>query len=288
MSKTGLIVEGGGMKCAYSAGVLDRLMENGITFDYCIGVSAGSANVASFMAGQIGRNRRFYTEHIHDPMYFGLKSFRKTGNLFNLGFIYGELTNSDGPDPLDYDAIMANPAEYKIVATCAETGEPVYFTKKDLIKDDYRHIMASCAIPAACKPVEIDGKHYYDGGISDSIPIQKALDDGCERVVAILSKKHDFVKTPEKHKFLYTHMCRKYPKAIEDMDNRHIMYKKCQDTLFGMEDRGGAFVFAPTNPPKMSTYTMDEKINQQLYDLGVSDYNNRQEEFIQFMKESQA
>ena len=84
MSKTALIVEGGGMKCAYSAGVLDKFIDDNITFDYCIGVSAGSANALSFMAGQRDRNRRFYTDHIDEPGYFGLKSFLKTGNIFGL------------------------------------------------------------------------------------------------------------------------------------------------------------------------------------------------------------
>lgn len=201
MSRTGLIVEGGGMKCAYSAGVLDAFLDNNISFDYCIGVSAGSANAASFVAGQRGRNRRFYTEHIKEPGYFGLKSFLKTGNLFGLQYIYGNLTNSDGADPIDFPAIMANPAEYWLVATNAETGMPTYFSKEDMIQDDYRHIMASCAIPAACKPIEIDGQYYYDGGISDSIPVQRALDAGCDKLVVILSKTRDYVKNPEKMRF---------------------------------------------------------------------------------------
>ena len=92
MSKIGLIVEGGGMKCAYSAGILDAFIDENITFDYAIGVSAGSANVASFLAGQRGRNLRYYTDWIKDPGYFGVKSFIKTGNLFGLQHIYGDMT----------------------------------------------------------------------------------------------------------------------------------------------------------------------------------------------------
>ena len=283
MGKTGLIVEGGGMKCAYGAGVLDAFLDHGITFDYCIGVSAGSANTASFVAGQRGRNIRFYTKHIEDPNYFGVKSLLKNGDLFNLRYIYGWLTNSDGPDPVDYEAMQANPAEFKIVATNANTGKPHYFSKEEMPKDDYRIVMASCAIPAVSKPVEIDGEYYYDGGISDSIPVQKALDDGCDKVVAILSKPHDFVKTPEGHKFLYSLMCRKYPKAIECMNTRHIMYTECQQKLFALEKEGRAFVFAPFDPPKLSTYTMDKEVNQKLYDMGFSDYEKYRADFEAFM-----
>lgn len=110
--KTGLVVEGGGMKCAYSAGILDKFLDDDITFSYCIGVSAGAANTLSYLAGQRGRNLRFYTEHLRDPRYLSVRSLVHTGNLFGLQYIYGTLTNSDGADPLDYSAVMENPAEF--------------------------------------------------------------------------------------------------------------------------------------------------------------------------------
>ncbi len=107
MGKTGLIVGGGGMKCAYSAGILDRFLDDKITFDYCIGVSAGAANTLSLPCRyQRGRNLRFYTVHLDDPRYLSVRSLLRTGNLFGLEYIYGTLTNSDGADPIDYDAIM--------------------------------------------------------------------------------------------------------------------------------------------------------------------------------------
>lgn len=282
MAKIGLVVEGGGMKCAYSAGVLDAFLDENIHFDYVIGVSAGSANALSYMAGQRGRNRRFYVEHISEPLYFGVKSFFKTGNLFNLQYIYGDLTNSDGADPIDYDAIQENPAEYELVATDAVTGKARYFSKKDLLRDDYRHVMASCAIPAACKPVEIDGHFYFDGGISDSIPVQRALDQGCDKIVAILSKPKDYVKHPEKMRAVYSLLCRKYPKAVEDMNKRHLMYQECQRRMFELEKEGRCLIFAPSTQIKMSTYTMDGEINQQLYDLGVRDFRAKKEECLDF------
>ncbi|HIY63860.1 MAG TPA: patatin family protein, partial [Candidatus Mediterraneibacter stercoripullorum] len=138
--KIGLVVEGGGMKCAYNAGILDAFLDRGITFDYCIGVSGGAGNVASFVAGQRGRNLRFFTDHIHSPKYFGIKSLLKTGNLFGLQYIYGELTNSAGKDPRDFAAIMKNPIKYEVVATNALTGKAKYFGKEDMKQDDYRPI----------------------------------------------------------------------------------------------------------------------------------------------------
>ncbi len=281
--KTGLIVEGGGMKCAYSAGVLDGFLDEGISFDCCIGVSAGSANLASYLAGQRGRNLRFYTVHTERAEFFGPRCFLKTGSLFGLQFIYGTLSNSGGGDPLDYQAVSDNPAQFEIVATNAETGQPVYFDKEALKQDDYRAIMASSAIPAVCRPVEIDGAVYYDGGISDAIPVGRMLQHGCERIVAILSKPKDYVKKPEGHRFLYSRMCRKYPNTVKDIDRRHLMYQSCQRELFELEANGKAFVFAPSNPPKMSTYSMDQQVERQLYEMGLADLNAQRQALAAFL-----
>ena len=282
--KIGLVVEGGGMKCAYNAGILDVFLDHQITFDYCIGVSGGAGNVASFVAGQRGRNIRFFTEHIHSPQYFGVKSLLKTGNLFGLQYIYGDLTNSTGKDPLDFPAIMRNPAEYEVAATNAVTGEAEYFGKEDMKQDDYRPIMASSAIPAACLPVEINGVPYYDGGISDAIPVRRALEKGCDRIVVILSKQRDYVRKPQGMRFLYSTLCRKYPKIIGDIDRRHITYRENLQEVFDLEKEGKAFVFAPSEHVKVGTYSMDEKTERILYDLGMKDFAEQQEELKDFLK----
>ncbi len=283
MNKIGLVVEGGGMKCAYSAGVLDAFLDEHISFDYCIGVSAGSGNIASFLAGQRDRNRRFFTDHMGEADYFGLRSLIRSGNIFGLQYIYGTLTNSNGTDPLDFPALVNNPSEYKLVATNAKTGKPAYFDKNDLKQDDYRPIMASCAIPMVCRPVEINGEYYYDGGVSDAIPAQKALDDGCDRIVAILSKPRDYLKPPQKYRMIYSRACHKYPKTVEALDNRHIMYRACQEKIFELEKEGKAFLFIPSSPPQMGTYTMKKEIEQQLYDLGIRDFKKMYYDFMKFM-----
>ena len=238
------------MKCAYNAGILDAFLDHGISFDYCIGVSGGAGNVASYVAGQRGRNLRFFTDHIHSPKYFGIRSLLATGNLFGLQYIYGELTNSGGKDPLDFAAIMKSPAEYEVVATNALTGEARYFGKEEMKQDDYRPIMASSAIPAACRPVVIDGVPYYDGGIADAIPVRRALEQGCDRLVVILSKRRDYVRKPQGMRFLYSALCRKYPKIIEAIDQRHITYTKNQKEVFDLEKKGEAFIFLPASRSK--------------------------------------
>ena len=270
--KIGLVVEGGGMKCAYSAAVLDRFLDDGIQFDYVIGVSAGSANAASYLGGQRGRNIRFYTDHIHEKNYFGPASLLKTGDLFGLDYIYSTLTNSTGADPLNWPGVLANPAQYEIVATNALTGLPRYFDKSEVRHDDYQIIKASCALPAACRPRMIDGIPYYDGGVSDSIPTGRALSQGCNRLVVILSKPRSYVKKPEGFRGVYSVLCHSYPKIIELLNKRHLNYTKSFERVFELETAGKALVFAPSKSLPMSTFAMDEAENRRLYELGLQDY----------------
>lgn len=281
--KIGLVVEGGGMKCAYSAGILDAFLDHQIVFDYCIGVSGGAGNVASYLAGQKGRNLRFFTEHIHSPKYFGVRSLLKTGNLFGLQYIYGSLTNSTGKDPLDFAALMKNPAKYQVVATNALTGKPEYFGKDEMIQDDYCHIMASCSIPVACRPIKINGLPYYDGGISDAIPVRHAFEEGCDKLVVILSKPRDYVRKPQGMKLLYSRVCRRYPKIVDAINKRHLTYTKNQKEVFDLEKKGKVFIFAPSRHIKVGTYSMNEETEKKLYKLGIQDFSRKKTQLEEFM-----
>ena len=281
--KIGLVVEGGGMKCAYNAAILDLFLYDGITFDYCIGVSAGSGNLVSYLAGQRGRNLRFFTEHIHDPEYFGLKSLLKTGNLFGIQHIYGDLTRANGKDPLDFPEFLKNPAEYEAVVTNALTGKPEYFGKDAMQQDDYRLIMASSSIPVVCHPVELNGVPYFDGGLSDAIPVRRALERGCDRLVVILSKNRDYVKKPQGMRPLYRWACRKYPKVVNAIEHRHIAYNENLKEVFALERDGTAFVMAPSEPLHVNTYSMKEEAERALYDLGLRDFAVQKEKLQSFL-----
>lgn len=283
--KIGLVVEGGGMKCAYNAAILDAFLDHNITFAYCIGVSGGSGNLASYLSGQRGRNLRFFTEHIYNPGYFGLRSFLKTGDLFGLQYIYGTLTNSMGKDPLDFPTLKNNPVEYEVVVTNALTGKAEYFGKETMVQDDYRLIMASSAIPAACRPVELNDIPYFDGGLSDAIPVSRALEKGCDRLVVILSKMRDYVRKPQGMRFLYTMRCRQYPQIISLIDHRHIAYNQNLQEVFALERAGKAFVFAPSRPIHVGTYSMNEQSERDLYALGMEDFNKQKDALAAFMTE---
>lgn len=281
--KIGLVVEGGGMKCAYGAGIMDAFLDEGITFDYCIGVSGGSGNVASYLAGQRGRNLRFFTDHIHSPDYFGLKSLLKTGDLFGLEYIYGDLTRRDGEDPLDFPALMKNPAEYEVVVTNALTGKPEYYGREMMQQDDYRLIMASSAIPVACHPVELNGTPYFDGGLTDAIPVRRAMERGCEKLVVLLTKNRDYVRKPQGMRGLYRRVCRKYPRIVEAIDRRHEVYNDNLRDVFSLEREGTAFVFAASEPIHVGTYSMKEEAERALYDLGLRDLAARKAELLEFL-----
>lgn len=282
--KIGLVVEGGGMKCAYGAGIMDAFLDEGITFDYCIGVSGGSGNVASYLAGQRGRNLRFFTDHIHSPDYFGLKSLLKTGDLFGLEYIYGDLTRRDGEDPLDFPALMKNPAEYEVVVTNALTGKPEYYGREMMQQDDYRLIMASSAIPVACHPVELNGTPYFDGGLTDAIPVRRAMERGCEKLVVLLTKNRNYVRKPQGMRGLYRRVCRKYPRIVEAIDRRHEVYNDNLRDVFSLEREGTAFVFAASEPIHVGTYSMKEEAERALYDLGLRDFSARKAELLEFLE----
>lgn len=284
MSGIGLMLEGGGMKCAYSAGVTDAFLANGITFDYVVGVSAGSANGASFLAGQYGRTRRFYTDHIKDPKYFGIRNFLSCGDMFNMKYIYATLSNEGGADYLDYDAFIANPSGFESVATNALTGKPVYFPKENMQRNNYLEIMASSSIPAICKPIFIDGVPYYDGGLSDALPYRRLFQKGCKKVVCVLSKSRSYVRKPDKFRPFYALMCRKYPNAVRAIDNRYLRYTKQQQKMYELEKAGKIFIFSLETDIEIGTYTMDPELNEKIYQQGLQDFEEKKEALAEFMK----
>lgn len=283
MSKSGLVVEGGGMKCAYSAGILDRFLDDGICFDECIGVSAGAGNLASYLANQRDRNLRFYTVYQKHPDYLGVRNYLRDRSYFNLQYIYGTISNSTGIDPVDLDALMKNPSEYYLTATNAKTGKAEYLSRNDMKKDDFRAIMASCAIPVVCQPIELNGNLYFDGGVADSIPVQKALDDGCDKLVVLLENPRSFVRKPQRFKPFYRAILRNYPELVKKIDERHLSYHAVIAYVKELEKEGIAFVFAPSQQGNVITTTKDSDDIREQYDLGVSDYDCRRDELREFL-----
>jgi len=224
--KLGVVDVGGGMRGVFASGVLDYCLDAGIDFDCCVGVSAGSANLITYLAGQKERNFKFYHEYSFRKKYMGLGNFLFNGSYFNLNYIYGTLGNSDGENPLDYKAYKENPADFFIVAEDAVSGNPVYFTRNDIRKDDCRVLMASSSIPGINKPFNIDGKFYFDGALADPVPIQKAFSEGCDRVVLLLSKPMNEPIDYQTDVFLANLIKNQYPASANKLMLRAEKYER--------------------------------------------------------------
>lgn len=267
----GVIDVGGGLRGVYGAGVFDFCLDNHIEFDYCIGVSAGSANIAAYLAGQRGANYKYYTEYGFRPEYMSRKNFLKTGNYLDLDYIYGTLMNSDGEAPLDYEALIASGKQFYIVATDADTGKPVYFDVYDMNKDDYGPIKASSCVPGLNLPYFYRGHHYYDGGISDPIPLKKALDDGCDKIVLILTRPKDYIRLSPKDWLMARPFRHRYPKAVAVWRNRSLTYNSQLEFARALEKQGKVLIVSPENIEGMSTLTKDKNAIIDMYHKGLRD-----------------
>lgn len=180
--------------------------------------------------------------------------------------------------------LRANSAEFELVATDAATGKAAYFNKDDMKQDDYRAIMASCALPVMCRPIPFHDRTYFDGCLSASIPVERAFRKGCDRVVVILSKPRSFGKTAGRLPAYFTAMpCANIQRPLRALDNRHLMYRQNIADVKKHEVAGEALVFAPSKELKMSTYARNVKLEEELYDLGISDFDARLEELHAFL-----
>lgn len=268
---TTVIDTGGGLRGIYGAGVLDRCIEKGISFDRCIGVSAGSANTASFLAGQHGRNFRFYTQYAKRTDYMSASNILKKHSYLDLDYIYGVLSNSGGEDPLDYDALMKNPTEYTVVATDAESGKPFYFSKTDMRQNDYGILKASCCIPIACKAYTVGEKQYYDGGVSDAIPIEYALDAGADRIVLILTRPIDADVSFDKERLCSVLLKSKYPNVSEALLKRGERFHNSIELAKKLEKDERLIIIAPSDIGHLKTLTKDIGDLTALYERGKQD-----------------
>lgn len=265
---TGIVDAGGGMRGIFSAGIYDRFIEEGINFDVCIGVSAGSANLISYVAGHHDRLRRFYINYARRKQYMSFDNLIHSGSYIGLDYIYSTLSNADGEDPLNYDAYIESPTDFITVVTDGESGKPVYFPKDSIKRDDLTVIKASCCLPAICKPVVIDGRDSFDGGISDPIPFQKAFDMGCDKVVVVISKPVDYRKSPQKHMPIIKAALSKYPNVFDRIAIRHEVYNRQLEQAIKLQEEGKIIILAPQDCHGVNTLTREPDSLEKLYEEG--------------------
>ena len=269
--KYGVIDVGGGLRGIYGAGVLDRCLEEDLRFDLCIGVSAGSANMASYLAGQHGRNKPFYDEYSFRREYMSVHNLIRKHSYLDLGYVYGTLSNAGGENPLDYAALARSPAELCVVAANAQNGGAQYFTKADLHPDDYRVLMASCCIPVIDQPCVIDGVPYFDGGLADPVPLEWAFAHGCDRVALILTKPIGLVRSDALDEHLAHLLQSHYPAAAEGLRRRAWRYNTAVQRARELERQGLVCIIAPDSTEGMSTLTKNRAGLEKMYAKGKQD-----------------
>lgn len=267
--KTGLVLEGGGMRGIYTVGALDVFMDNGIRFDYVIGVSAGAGNAVSYISNQRGRGFRVDTIYVQDKRYIGIDPILHKKSVFGLDFIYDTIPQE--LDLFDYDAFHADKGEFVTVVTDAETGEAVYFGKEKIVGKDFTVLKASAALPMFTPPVEFEGKKYFDGGVADSIPVARALQDGCDRLVVVLTRPHGFRKKPEAARKAYTKLLKAYPNVVHTLDERHNRYNASLDLCYSLAEAGKAVIIAPEYPLSVDKFGTDTEKLEHCYYEGMRD-----------------
>ncbi len=267
----GVVDVGGGLRGIYGAGVLDRCLDEKIYLDYGIGVSAGSANMASYFGRQKGRNYVYYIEYSFRKEYMSFHNFRTKKNYVDLDYVYGTLSNRGGEYPLDYGEMMKNGKGMKVVATDAETGKAVYFDRSDMSWDDYGAFKCSSCLPVVCEPYQWKGGKYFDGGLSDPVPVRKAMADGCDKVVVILTRPRDKMRSSSRDVHLAKLMRNSFPNIRKDLENRSETYNTQLKDCIELEKQGKVLIVAPDSIEGLKTLTKDKEKLQQLYDKGYAD-----------------
>ena len=264
--KKGLVLEGGAMRGLFTSGILDVMMEAGIEPDGLIGVSAGAAFGCNYKSRQPGRAIRYNKRYARDKRYCSWQSWLKTGDLYNAEFGYHIIPKIY--DVFDDKAFEQNPMEFYAVCTDVETGLPVYKKLEESTHLTYDWIRASASMPLASKVVELEGMKVLDGGVADSIPLKFFESIGYDRNVVILTQPEGYVKEHNRLMPLMRIALRKYPKMIEALDQRHIMYNCQLDYVRQAEQEGRCIVIRPDDKLPIGHISHDPEEMQRVYELG--------------------
>ena len=241
-----LILEGGTFRPIFTAGVLDALLDNNITFPYCIGVSAGITNGVSYISKQKGRNLEILTKYRNNKKYFGYGNFLRCKSIFGLDFVFDEIPNK--LIPFDMDTYRQYDGTVLIGVTNAKTGKTEYLDGKDL-DDKATMLRATCALPIFFPVIKINGSEYYDGGICDPIPIRKSISDGNKKHLIILTQPKGYKKElSKKNVFVSKLLSKKYPNLKDSFLTRHENYNETVKFCEELERQGKAIILRPEYP----------------------------------------
>ncbi len=277
--KIGLVLEGGGMRGMYTAGILDVFLDQNLFFDGVIGVSAGAVHGASFVSGQEGRSIRYYKKYIRDDRFISIKNLLKTGDIADVKFCYHDLPEK--LDRYDYEAFDQAKTEFYAVASNVETGKAEYIRITDM-KKQIDVIRASASLPHVSRLVKTEYGMLLDGGCTDSIPVMKFRELGFLKNVVILTRQKGYQKKPEQlamAKIRY----RRYPAFVDALAHRHERYNDTLKQIDELEKKKEIFVFRPDKALEIGRLERDPEKLQQVYDLGRRDALIRMRDLKQWM-----
>lgn len=283
MVNAGLVLEGGGMRGLYTAGVLEYFLEQDLYFPYNIGVSAGAAMAASYLSRQKGRNKKVNLGFIEDKRYISFSNYIKNREIFGMDFIFDEIPNR--LVPFDMETFLNNPEEFIIVTTDCETGETVYYDKTNHGKDMVLLLRASSSLPFVAKSVEYQGRYLLDGGITDPIPIKKAVEDGYKKNVLIMTKPAGyFKKKPSRLSRLFKY--KEHPKINELLAVRYKRYNETLKYIEEQEKAGNLFVFRPSKTLPVGRMERKKERLEEMYKLGLKDAKDQFDKLKKFLEEA--
>lgn len=269
----GLVLEGGAMRGLYTAGVLDVFLDNGIKADVAVGTSAGVLFGVNYASGQRGRALRYNKKYAPKGCYMGIRSLFTTGNIINKQFAYYDLPSK--LDIFDEEAYEQSGLDFYATVTNVESGQAEYIKITDCFAQ-IEAMRATSSMPFVSKIVEYDGRKYLDGGIADSIPVDKCKELGCDKIIVVLTRPLEYRKSkndPRLARMVYG----KYPNLVERINNRYAEYNQCLEKIIEMENRGEIFVIRPSRTVMVKHIERDPVKLQAIYDLGASDCTDQME-----------
>lgn len=267
LSSVGLVLEGGGLRGMFTNGILDVFMKNGIRFDAVVGVSAGVLFGCNYKSNQPGRALRYNLRYKDNIEYMSWKSLIKTGNYVNERFSYHLLPYM--LDPFDFNEFKKSPMKFYAVCTDIERGCSVYHEIDDANGIGMRWMQASASMPVFAKPVEIDGRYYLDGGITDSIPLKFIQEKGFKKNIVILTQPADFRKKKAHVGLIMKLLLNRYPMVAELMARRHVMYNNELDYIHSELKKGDTFLICPDEKLDIGRLSMKEDKILRVYEAGV-------------------
>lgn len=267
----GIIDVGGGARGVYSSGVYDCFLDNGFKTDYGIGVSAGAANLITFIAGQRGRTLKFYKDYYSRKEHLSFQNIVKHGRMLNLDYFFSTISNKGGENPLDYASFKKADIPFYAVATRVKDGKAAYFSNESFAQDSYDVLKATCSLPIVCSSVKIEDEYYLDGGLSDPIPIEKAFSDGCDKVILILTKKRqDYFS-----KVRFSNVIKAMPTKNTAIKKAALTFhEKCKKALLlaqEYEKQGKVIILEPSDCFGIKTLSNNSEAILKMYQSGYND-----------------